>query len=117
MKCVKFWEDLYLNGGIDAVENEVVKGLTLVFDNPLNRKKITLPKPLKTTMHLWPAGWYFVRAGSQVSNAEIAGWSQEPIPGKKDLMLVGEAYWPNRPGWSEGAYFSVNELLKARFQN
>lgn len=115
MKCVKFWEDLYHSGGIEAVEAEVVKGLTLVFNTPFAKKKLILPRPLKTTMQLWPAGWYFVKAGSQVSNAEISKWSQEPIKGRFDLMMVGEAYWPNRPGWSEGAYFSVNELLKTKF--
>ena len=75
---------------------------------------VVIPKPITTTMHSWEGGWYYVRAGSQVSNTDIARWSIEPLPGRKDLMLVGEAYWPNRPGWVDGALRSVNALLEAR---
>lgn len=114
-ECVKYWEKLYNEGQNAAVEREVVSGLSRLFNSPGTKPTIEVPKPLQTSMHLWPGGWYFVHAGAKVSNAEIAKWSIEPISGRKDLMLVGESYWLNRPGWSEGAYFSVHELLKARF--
>jgi hypothetical protein len=112
--CVAHWEKVQKEKGLSGVGAEVVSGLQSLFNfNP--RHRVTVPAPVKTTMRLWPAGWYFVRSGTKLTNAEIAQWAVEPLAGRRDLMLVGEAYWPNRPGWSEGAYFSADLLLKQRF--
>lgn len=105
--CIQHFRELHKEG-IEAVEADVVKGLGNLFQVPV-------PKPLLTTMKYWPAAWYFVRAGAKVSNKEVAKWSQEPLPGRKNLMLVGESYWLDRPGWSEGGYFSADALIRARF--
>ena len=114
--CVFFWQSLLASGGISAVEEEVVRGLQMLFRNDVSDpdSKVVIPKPIKTSMHSWEGGWYYIRAGTTLSNVEIARWSIEPLPGRKDLMLVGEAYWPNRPGWVDGALRSVNALLDAR---
>ncbi len=115
-KCVKFWESLLARGGIISVEKEVVKGLTKLFDHKLESERVKLSTPLRTTMHVWPGGWYYIRAGTKVSNQQITEWAVQPISDQENVMLVGEAYWPDRPGWSEGAYFSAEKLLDARFK-
>lgn len=116
-KCVKYWEELRTAGGIAAIEGEVVKGLEKLFNHKLNDVRVTVPKPLKTTMHVWPGGWYYVRAGAKVSNRRIAEWAVRPLADQRNLMVIGEAYWPDRPGWSEGAYFSANAVLDAHFKD
>lgn len=116
-KCVKYWEELRAGGGLPAVEAEVVKGLEKLFNHKLNDARITVPKPVKTTMHVWPGGWYYVRAGAKVSNRRIAEWAVQPLEDSPQVMFAGEAYWPDRPGWSEGAYFSANAVLDAHFKD
>ena len=114
--CAKFWEELLANDGIAAVEAEVLRGLDHMFNNGVSSPAMVgIPKPLKTDMQVWPGGWYYVRAGADISNQQIAEWAREPLPGEADVMLVGEAYWPQRPGWSIGAYNSADALLAAKF--
>ncbi len=114
--CAEFWEELLANEGIAAVEAEVVRGLDYLFNNGVSSPAMVgIPKPLKTEMQVWPGGWYYVRAGVEISNQQITDWSREPLPGEADVMLVGEAYWPQRPGWSIGAYNSADALLEAKF--
>jgi len=114
--CAKFWEELLAAGGIAAVEAEVLRGLDHLFNNGVSSPAMVgIPQPLKTEMNVWPGGWYYVRAGADISNQEITEWSREPLPGEADVMLVGEAYWPQRPGWSIGAYNSADKLLAAKF--
>lgn len=115
--CANFWEDTLAAGGIAAVEAEVVKGLTYLFNNGgvSTPATVTIPKPKKTVMKTWPGGWYYMRAGTKLTNKQIQDWTVEPIPGEKTLMVVGEAYWGNRAGWSIGAYRSVNKVLQAKF--
>ncbi|QRK06349.1 FAD-dependent oxidoreductase [Archangium violaceum] len=113
-KCVAFWEDLFKKGGLPAVEAEVVRGLNLTFNTGAPGQQIAVPKPLETTFHVWPAGWYYVRSGTSMTIAEIERWSIEPLKGREDLMLVGEA-WSNRPGWAIGAFRTVDTVLEARF--
>lgn len=107
-KCVKHWKRVFSKDGIAGVEREVGKGLSSLFG-----KKV--PKPVRTNMHFWAGGWYYVKAGSQVSNRRISNWAVQPLAGDPNLMLSGEAYWPDRPGWSEGAYFSAQRLLREKF--
>ncbi|HEY0132861.1 MAG TPA: hypothetical protein VGB85_02240, partial [Nannocystis sp.] len=114
--CAKFWEELLAGGGIQAVEAEVLNGLDHLFNNGVSSPAMVgIPQPIKTEMYVWPGGWYYVRAGADISNQQITDWSREPLPGEENLMLVGEAYWPQRPGWSIGAYNSADKLLEAKF--
>lgn len=115
-KCVRMWKDLNQKGGLKAVAKEVLTGLRLVFGKSPTGEAVSIPAPLATNMQFWPAAWYYAKGGARASNKQIADWSLEPISGRKDLMLVGEAYWMNRPGWSEAAYFSADKLLEARFK-
>lgn len=105
-KCVQFWEKTMASGGIPAVEREVGKGLQKIF-----RRHVKIPRPTRTTVQIWPGAWFYVRAGAKVTNAQIAQWSIEPIKGRPNLTLIGEAYWVNRPGYSMGAYRSSNQIL------
>lgn len=115
--CAQFWEELLANQGIDAVEAEVVRGLDYLFNNGVSSPAMVgIPKPIKTDMQVWPGGWYYVRAGVDISNKQITDWSREPLPGEQTLSLIGEAYWPQRPGWSIGAYNSADALLAAKFE-
>jgi hypothetical protein len=75
---------------------------------------IAVPKALKTHVQVWPWAWHYLRAGATHTNAQIAEWALEPLPGES-VALVGEAYFPNRSGWSDGAYKSSIRLLNTRY--
>jgi hypothetical protein len=116
-KCTEFWETLRDQGGIEKVEAEVVRGLSkLLSGNGVSSPAtVDIPKPKKTTMHVWPGAWYFLSAGTTVNAADVPTWALEPIAGDANVSLVGEAYWPTRSGWSEGAYKSANRLLSTKY--
>jgi hypothetical protein len=86
------------------VEAEIDRGLKSMFPGA------AIPKPDKTVVKIWPAGWYWLRAGSPFTNAQIATWAILPIPGEQ-VSLVGESYNPQRSTWSDGAFkSSINTL-------
>lgn len=112
-ECVRYWYELSQKDKTEF-EKAVINGLEKLFTiNP--NEPLKLPKPLKTSFHFWDGGWYYIKAGSKVSNQEIVDWAHSPLPEVQRLMFVGESYWPNRPGWSEGAYFSTENALKKHF--
>src|SRR6185369_1561401 len=101
--CADFWE-LTAQRGIAAVEAEIARGLKYLFPG------VTIPAPDKTEVKIWPAGWYWLRAGSPFTNAQIASWAINPLPGEQ-VSLVGESYNPQRSTWTDGAYkSSINTL-------
>ncbi len=105
--CVDFWEEL-TDRGTSAVEAEIERGLKNMFPN------VNIPKPLKTEIKIWPAGWYWLRAGSPYSNMDIAAWAIAPLQGEA-VSLVGESYNPQRSTWSDGAFKSSINTLNAVF--
>jgi hypothetical protein len=113
--CVQFWEDL-AKKGTDAVEAEIDRGLKFLFNNNgvSMPATVTIPKPSKTYVQIWPDAWHWLRAGATSTNAEIFQWALEPLPGEA-VYLVGEAYHPNRSGWSDAAYKSSINLLNKKF--
>lgn len=115
-RCVQHWEELSQKS-MDAVEAEIEDGLVKLFDqNGVSvPETVSIPKPLKTYVQIWPAAWHYLRAGATHSNADIAAWSLHPLPGEA-VALVGEAYYPNRSGWSDGAYKSSIQLLNSWYQ-
>jgi NAD(P)-binding Rossmann-like domain len=103
LTCSDFWE-ITAQRGTPAVEAEIERGLKSMFPNA------TIPKPVKTVVKIWPAGWYWLKAGSPFTNAQIASWAIRPLPGEP-VSLVGESYNPQRATWSDGAYkSSINTL-------
>jgi monoamine oxidase len=110
-RCVAHWEKL-AQTSMEQLEAEIHEGLTKLFDqNGVSvPDRVAIPKPLKTHVKIWPAGWHYLRAGATHTNADVAAWSLEPLPGEA-VALVGEAYYPNRSGWSDGAYKSSIQLL------
>ncbi|MEZ4751275.1 MAG: FAD-dependent oxidoreductase, partial [Bdellovibrionota bacterium] len=110
--CNQKWATLFKEKGVAGIEAEVLEGLAKVFGHP--KHPIKIPKPRATTLHYWPAGWYYAHKSSKFSNAEIAEWSRQPLKAHPNLMLVGEGYWLDRPGWSEGAYFSADALIESK---
>lgn len=114
-RCVKHWEQL-AKKSTAQVEKEINRGLTEIFANNgvSEPQNIVVPKALKTQVQVWPWAWHYLRAGATHTNAEIAEWALEPLPGEP-IALVGEAYFPNRSGWSDGAYKSSIKLLNARY--
>ena len=114
--CVAFWVDLQKKG-IDAVEAEVVRGLTQVFNanNVSSPAMVTVPKPKSTTMQVWPGAWYYLRAGVKFTSSDMQAWMLAPLPNEPNLVVAGEAYWGSRPGWSDGAYKSMNKVLIEKF--
>lgn len=112
--CVRFWEELAARG-TDAVEAEIRRGLEHLFvDSGVAPQGMAIPEPLKTHVQVWPAAWHWVKAGSQYGNADIAAWALEPLPGEA-VAMVGEAYNPQRSGWTDGAYKSSIALLNAKY--
>ena len=75
---------------------------------------VEIPDPDKTYVQIWPDAWHWLRAGSDFTNEDIYDWALEPLEGE-DVALVGEAYNPQRSGWSDGAYKSSIHLLNARY--
>jgi glycine/D-amino acid oxidase-like deaminating enzyme len=113
--CVAFWEEI-AHRGSDQVEAEIERGLKYLFNNngismPVN---VTIPRPKKTHVQVWPDAWHWLRAGSSITNAQLADWAVEPLAGE-NVALVGEAYNVQRSGWSDGAYKSSIKLLAAKY--
>jgi hypothetical protein len=103
LSCSNFWE-ITAKRGTPMVEAEIERGLKSMFPNA------TIPKPVKTVVKIWPAGWYWLKAGSPFTNAQIASWAITPLP-EEQVSLVGESYNPQRSTWSDGAYkSSINTL-------
>jgi hypothetical protein len=75
---------------------------------------VTIPKAVKTEVKIWPAGWYWLKAGSPFSNMDIAKWAIAPLPGEA-VTLVGESYNPQRSTWSDGAFKSSINALNSVF--
>jgi hypothetical protein len=115
INCVQFWEDL-AKAGTPAVEAEIQRGLTRLFSNNglTTPTTVTIPKPLKTHVQIWPDAWHWLRAGATSTNADIFEWAVEPLPGEP-ISLVGEAYNPRRSGWSDAAYKSSINLLNKKY--
>lgn len=114
--CVDFWESLYNTGGTAAVETEIKRGLTHMFNSNTmaGGTPVTIPNPIKTHVQIWPAAWHWLRAGAQSTNAQLADWAVEPLAGEP-VGLVGEAYNVQRSGWSDAAYKSSIKLLNAKY--
>lgn len=106
-ECVAFWQRTS-QLGIKAVEEEINRGLHYVLPNA------NIPQPLNTAVQIWPGAWYWLRGGSEFTNADIASWAVEPLPGEQ-VSLVGESYNPQRSGWSDGAYKSSINTLNAKY--
>ena len=113
--CVDFWEQTAARGTA-AVEAEIKRGLQHLFvaNGVTSPAMINIPVPLKTYVQIWPAAWYWLRAGSAFTNTQIFDWALEPIAGD-DVALVGEAYHPQRSGWSDAAYKSSIHLLNEKY--
>lgn len=113
-RCVKHWEAIAKSTA--QVEREIQAGLMEMFSqNGVSEPQaIQIPKPLKTHVQIWPWAWHYLRAGATHTNAQIADWALQPLPGEP-VALVGEAYFPNRSGWSDGAYKSSLRLLNTRY--
>jgi glycine/D-amino acid oxidase-like deaminating enzyme len=107
MSCVALWEQLRATS-LQSVDAEISRELRQIFP------KAEIPKPLKTYVQIWPDAWYWLKAGSRFSNADIAKWAINPIPGDA-VYLVGESYNPQRSTWSDGAYKSSIATLNAHF--
>lgn len=110
--CTAFWEEVAARGN-DAVEAEVKRGLEHLFANNGLTEPVSIPDPVKTHVQIWPAGWYWLRAGATVTNAEVYAWAVDPLG--EDVSLVGEAYHPQRSGWSDAAYKSSIHLLNTKY--
>jgi glycine/D-amino acid oxidase-like deaminating enzyme len=105
--CTDFWE-ITAQRGNAAVEAEINRGLKYLFPDA------NIPAPLKTQVQIWPAGWYWLKAGSRFTNADIATWAVQPIR-EEAISMVGESYNPQRSGWSDAAYKSSINTLNARY--
>lgn len=114
-RCVEFWENT-AKASMTKVEEEIHRGLDHLFNHNgiATPNHVEIPKPLKTHVQIWPAAWHWLRAGSTVTNTEVADWSLNPLPGE-EVALVGEAYYLNRSGWSDGAYKSSIRLLNTKY--
>lgn len=115
LNCVELWETLAAKGE-DAVEAEIRKGLEHLFQENGISEPVAggIPKALRTYVQIWPDAWHWVRAGGGFTNAQIFDWALEPLAGE-EVFMVGEAYNPQRSGWSDAAYKSSINLLNSHF--
>jgi hypothetical protein len=102
--CNEFWQHIKERKGKVAVEDEIMRGLKHLFP------KANIPKPLNTHFQVWPNAWYWLKAGTQFTNSDVADWALEPVKGEA-IALVGDSYFINRAGWTDGAYKSAERLL------
>jgi hypothetical protein len=114
--CVEFWKETASHGNA-AVEAEIKRGLTHMFINNgvSSPSTVTIPDPIRTHVQFWPAAWHWLRAGTSYTNADIFQWATEPLGASENVALVGEAYNPQRSGWSDGAYKSSINLLNKKY--
>ncbi|MEI6789900.1 MAG: FAD-dependent oxidoreductase [Myxococcaceae bacterium] len=108
MRCVSFWENTYYRLGIKAVEEEITRGLKYLFP------KANIPDPINTVVQIWPAAWYYLKAGTQFTNKQITEWALNPLAGE-DVSLVGDSYYIQRSGWSDAAYKSSINTLNTNY--
>lgn len=115
LRCADYWDDL-ARQGTERVEQEIETQLTALFNNGGVSKPdmVTIPKPKKTFVQVWPAAWYWLRAGATMTNEQLTDWALEPLAGEP-ISLVGEAYNVNRSGWSDAAYKSSIKLLNTKY--
>lgn len=107
LHCVDFWQRTAARSTA-AVNAEIRRGLEYLFPNA------SIPAPLKTHVQIWPNAWYWLGSMATFTNADIADWATDPLNGEH-ISLVGEAYNPQRSGWSDGAYKSSLNTLSSRF--
>lgn len=113
-QCANYWENLAKQGDA-AVATELEKQLTALFNNGVSEPAtVAIPKSKKTVVQVWPAGWYWLKAGATITNAQLTDWAVEPLAGEP-VGLVGEAYNVQRSGWSDGAYKSSIKLLNTKY--
>lgn len=115
IRCVQFWEEL-AKQGTPKLEAELQTQLNKLFNNngATMPATVTIPKPLKTHFHVWPDAWHWLGASATLTNADLANWAVQPLSGE-EVGLVGEAYFVNRSGWSDGAYKSSMRLLNEKY--
>ncbi len=115
IRCVQFWEDL-AKQGMPKLEAELLAQLNKLFNGngASTPASVTIPKPLKTHMHVWPDAWHWLSASATLTNSDLVNWAVQPLNGE-EVGLVGEAYYVNRSGWSDGAYKSSLRLLNDKY--
>lgn len=115
IRCVQFWEELSRRG-VDVVEKELNRQLTALFNNngASQPSRVTIPAPRKTHVQVWPDAWHWLAASASMTNYDLMNWAVEPLRGE-EVALVGEAYNPQRSGWSDAAYKSSIKLLNSRY--
>jgi hypothetical protein len=111
--CAEFWAKL-AKGPIEQLEAELHKGLDHLFTDNHITTPVQIPPAVATTFWEWIDGWYWVKAGSPLTNADIFQWATEPLAGE-DIGLVSEAYNPQRSAWTDAAYKSSIHLLNAKY--
>ncbi len=115
IRCVQFWEEL-AKQGMPKLEAELQAQLNKLFNNngATMPATVSIPKPLKTYVKVWPDAWHWLGASATLTNADLANWAVQPLSGE-EVGLVGEAYYVNRSGWSDGAYKSSLRLLNEKY--
>lgn len=112
--CANYWENLAKQGDA-AVAAALSTQLTALFNNGVSDPAtVTIPNAKKTVVQVWPGGWYWLKAGATITNAQLSDWATEPLAGEP-VGLVGEAYNVQRSGWSDGAYKSSIKLLNTKY--
>jgi monoamine oxidase len=107
MRCVTYWSQLAAISEA-AVDAHVVAGLRALLPG------VAIPTPTRTVVQVWNDGWYWLGEGASVTNADVAEWALQPVPGKA-VSLAGDGYCPQRSSWSDGALKSSLRTLNANF--
>lgn len=79
LECTVFWDELAAQS-TDAIEAELKIGLTALFNNGVSKPDtVDIPDPLETRMKVWPDAWHWLRAGTDLTNADVYQWAVAPL--------------------------------------
>ena len=112
-ECADMWTKLS-EGPQQQLEAELHRGLVHLFANNNVTTPVNIPPASKTVYWEWPEAWYWLRAGTKFSNADIFKWALDPLP-NENVTLVNEAYNPQRSAWTDAAYKSSINALNSKY--
>jgi len=118
-EAVEGYRCLYRNGGIDAVNAELLPLLRQIYPKVFADMS-ALPNREGVDAHfqVHDPAWFFLKTGAAakgITNASIFAWSKNPLGPKEKVSLLGHAWRPDIAGWSNGAYLTSIYLLNREF--
>ena len=115
--AVDNWIALYNAGGNEAINNQVLKSLRVMYPTVFTGDTNSEPPILATYFNVHKPAWYGLKQGAfaqAITNDSIFAWSLNPLPGER-VFLVGDSWRPDLSGWSDAAYKGSISVLNKYF--